>query len=152
MDFKRDYYQKENEFWNRIHEEEEQRKAELTEEELAKEKEQNRIEADEFIERCKEKQKGIYHIVSPGRVERFREMVSVADEFAKIQSLDIHAWTTDKVGKIKLSGSNLVVTYNTPKEDRLNIGRLFYYAEDAFVSAKGGIIEMDFIFRLCEEA
>ena len=152
MDFKKNYHKEDKEFWDRIHEEEEQRKAELSEEELAAEEEENHAKADEMIERIKEKQKDTYHIVSPGRIELFHEMVEFADRLAQMQSLDIHAWTMDKYGKIKLSGSNFVVTYNMPKEDRLTIGRLFYYAEDAFMSTKDGIIEMEFIFQLCEEA
>ena len=150
MDFKKNYHKEDKEFWDRIHEEEEQRKAELSEEELAAEEVQLHLEADEMIERIIAKQKNTIHIVNPKRVERFREMVSIADRLAQMQSLDIHAWTADKHGKIKLSGENLIVTYNTPEEDRLGIGKLFYYAEDAFMSVKEGKLDIEFVFQLCE--
>ena len=47
MDFKKNYHKEDKEFWDRIHEEEEQRKAELSEEELAAEEVQLHLEAEE---------------------------------------------------------------------------------------------------------
>ena len=149
MDYKRDYFQEENEFWNSVHEEDVRRKEGLTEEALAAEEEQIHIEADELLRKIKEKQKGIYNIVDPEKAEQFQRMVSVADELAQLQPLDIHAWSTAKYGRIKLSGENLIITYNTPREPRLGIGQLFYYAEDAFVSAKGNKLEIEFSFPFC---
>lgn len=150
MEIKKNYYTEDKQLWEQIYREIADRQSTMLGEKLASEHERLRREADEMIQGFLEKQGTVYKIVSLTKLARFSALAKAADSIAQIESLDIHAFTTEQIGKIRLTGEDFILTSTHNMEQKYLFSSLLLFSDDSFISVKDGLLEMEFIFNLCD--
>ena len=128
--------------------EEEKRRAGLTEKERIAEREQRHREADAIIQRVEETDKNTFCMISQERIKQFLQVSTNAVHMAEMLTLDITVQTDGTLGRIQLSTDCFLVNEMCPKEARIILTDLIKNADDVWMRPEKELIVIEFVFDL----
>lgn len=134
--------------WEQIKQEEEKRRAGLTEKERITEREQRHREADAIIQRVEETDKNTFRMISQERIKQFLQVSTNAVHMAEMLTLDITVQTNGTLGRIQLSTDCFLVNEMCPKEARIILTDLIKNADDVWMRPEKELIVIEFVFDL----
>ena len=134
--------------WEQIKQEEEKRRAGLTEKERIAEREQRHREADAIIQRVEETDKNTFCMISQERIKQFLQVSTNAVHMAEMLTLDITVQTDGTLGRIQLSTDYVLVNEMCPKEARISLTDLIKNADDVWMRPEKEHIVIEFVFDL----
>lgn len=148
MHIERKFYTEAAKMWREIGQEEKARRENMSDAEKAAEKAEIERGFQALIQKCEQKNKETYRIISPEKIANFQSMAGKAMWLAEQAEMDVYIKTEGTVGKIKFVTDYFIINYNCLKTMRTIMGELILTADDVCIHAENSLMQMEFMFDL----
>lgn len=148
MKIKQRYYTESQKLWDEIKSQEDERKAGLTDQERAQEKEESKRKTAEIIRQAEERT--AMRVINKERLINFGNISDAALWLAKAMGLDIEINTQRDCGEIELS-TDMMIFNGSSGNIRKVFESLLHSADEVWIQSINGIVTMNFRYEFCDE-
>ena len=148
MKIKQRYYTESQKLWDEIKSQEDERKAGLTDQERAQEKEESKRKTAEIIRQAEERT--VMRVINKERLINFGNISDAALWLAKAMGLDIEINTQRDCGEIELS-TDMMIFNDSSGNIRKVFESLLHSADEVWIQSINGIVTMNFRYEFCDE-
>ena len=126
-------------------------RAEMTDEEKAIEKKQNRQEAQALLQREDDRRRRTKRILNPERIQFFEKMAAMGVTLAEAISADLLAESKEEYGKICLTTDFILFGEVVKNAGRNEWNYLMRMADDVLIHMRDGAFQIEFYFDFFDE-
>lgn len=148
MKIEQKYYTESQKLWDEIKSQEDERKAGLTDQERAQEKEESKRKTAEIIRQAEERT--VMRVINKERLINFGNISDAALWLAKAMGLDIEINTQRDCGEIELS-TDIMIFNDSSGNIRKVFESLLHSADEVWIQSISGIVTMNFRYEFCDE-